>query len=131
MKYDPPVVSIELVERNGKTWVEVTFENGVVWRPRLWELGAIQSGIGRAEDIKYPSGKGKELTKQFLNECWGKSREQIYELSLSDGFDPNGVMQSRYRKYQCPTCGKWHDGEQEECDLCAIAGAVWKEAVRT
>lgn len=124
MKYDPPIVGIEL-KKNGKVWVEVVFENGVVWRPRLWEVGAIISGIGKAEDIKYPAGKGHELTKDFFNACWGKTREQIYEMSLSKQYDPNGVMQSRYRSHQCPLCKTWHDGEQDECDDCVGASLAF------
>lgn len=117
MKYDPPVTSIEL-KTEGKTWVEVRFQNGVVWRPRLWEVGAILSGIGKAEDKKYPNGKGHRLTREFVDECWGKTREQIYELSLSSRFDPNGVMRSRYRRYRCPQCGEWHDGDEPVCTSC-------------
>jgi len=124
MKYDLPVVAIEL-KRNGKAWVEVTFENGVVWRPRLWEVGAIISGIGMAEDIKYPNGKGYKLPRAFIDACWNKTREQIYELSLSDEFDPNGIMQSRYRKHRCPSCGQWHDGENETCGTCQAANKAW------
>ena len=124
MKYDLPVVAINL-KKNGKVWVEVVFENGVVWRPRLWEIGAIISGIGKAEDFKYPNGKGYRLTRAFIEACWNKTREQIYELSLSEDFDPNQVMAKRYRKQQCPSCGRYHDGDQEMCELCTVADKAW------
>ena len=98
MRYDPPVTSIELKQGTEKTWVQVTFENGVTWNPRLWEVGAIISGIGKAEDLKYPNGKGWRFTKEFIDECWGKTRAEIYELALSKKFDPNGIMKERYKK---------------------------------
>ena len=120
MKYDPPVESIEL-NTKGKPWVEVTFTNGIRWRPRLWEVGAIISGIGKAEDKKYPNGKGHVLTMEFIEECWGKTRDEIYELALSAKYDPNEVMQSRYRKKQCIICGAWHDEDGDECGLCSDA----------
>lgn len=97
MRYDPPVELIELEYLNNKYWVKVTFKNNVTWYPKLWEIGAIISGIGTAEDIKYPNGKGYLFTKEFLNECWGKTREEIYELSISEKYDPNGIMKIRYK----------------------------------
>ena len=100
MKYDQPVEAIELKKSNGdgKVWVQVRFNGGVLWLPRLWEVGAIISGIGRAEDIKYPYGQGHRFTREFFDECWGKTRDEIYNLSLSEKFDPNGVMRSRYNQ---------------------------------
>ncbi len=125
MKFDPPIVNIEL-KRNGKVWVEVRFENGIVWRPRLWEVGSIISGIGKAEDIKYPDGKGYMLTQEFLNRCFGKTREEIYELALSPEFDKNGVMQKRYRAKKCGGCGRYFDGNGDDCDLCTTANKAWE-----
>jgi len=95
MKYDYPVKSIEL-KKSGKEWIEVTFENGIKWSPRLWEVGSILSGIGMVEDRKYPNGEGYLYTQRFIDKCWGMTRENIYDLSLSDEFDPNGIMKKRY-----------------------------------
>jgi len=125
MKFESPVKMINLTGGSGKTWVQVEFEDGTVWKPRLWEVGAIVSGIGKAEDKKYPDGMGHRMTKRFLDQCWGLTREQIYDLSLSTEFDPNGVMQSRYRKHRCPSCGRWHDGENETCGTCQAANKAW------
>lgn len=79
-----------------KYWVKVTFNNGVTWYPKIWELGAIISGIGIAEDLKYPNGKGHLFLKEFFEDCWGKTREQVYELAISEKYDPNGIMRAKY-----------------------------------
>jgi hypothetical protein len=126
MKYDPPVSGIDLKQNGTKPWIEVTFKNGITWRPRLWEVGAIISGIGKAEDMKYPNGKGHKLTREFFDECWGKTRDEIYDLSLSEKYDPNRVMTERYSPYKCTFCGRPSTTEGE-CEYCRAANMAFNE----
>lgn len=98
MRFDSPVKDISLEYLSNKWWVQVVFENDVVWYPRLWELGAIISGIGKAEDKKYPNGEGHRFPKRFFEDCWGKTREEIYNLAISEKYDPNGIMKQKYKE---------------------------------
>lgn len=53
---------------NGDLWVEVTFLKSRKWRPALEELDAIIRAIGACEDKKYPNGKGRFYTLDFLQD---------------------------------------------------------------
>lgn len=82
-------VSKIAIEKNDKTLLVVHFDTGAKWYPKLTEVGKICSGIGKAEDKKYPNGKGYKYPKEFIDKCWGKTREEIDSLYLE--FDPNKV----------------------------------------
>ncbi len=83
------VEEIELGNDTGKWWVRVVFSNGTIWFPKITECGKILSGIGKAEDKKYPEGQGYKYLKQFIDRCWGKTRVEIETLYKE--FDPNGI----------------------------------------
>lgn len=97
------VSKIEL-ENDGKWWVVVHFENGAKWYPKITEVGKILSGLGKAEDKKYPNGKGWRYLAEFVNKCWGKTREEIDALYLNE-FDPNGATKEA-KALACPICGE-------------------------
>ncbi len=81
-------------EPNEKNWVKVTFENGTTWLPGLVDIGDIISKIGKCEDVKYPNGKGHIFTKEFLNECFNKTRTQIIDI-YNKKFNPNKLPFSK------------------------------------
>jgi len=63
------VKKIEILYLEEKEWVKVLFDNNEVWIPSFDELGKIIFLIGQCEDNKYPSGKGLDLTREFLEEA--------------------------------------------------------------
>lgn len=71
-------VHIEVVPKtqngNGELWVELTLLKSRRWRPALEELDAILRAIGYCEDRKYPNGKGRLMTLDFLQESlWAET----------------------------------------------------------
>ena len=85
-------VSFKPIEKpNEKNWVIVEFENGSCWMPALVDLGWIISMIGQCEDIKYPNGYGREYTKDFLRNCFGKTKAEIIKL-YKEKYDPNDLL---------------------------------------
>jgi len=63
------IKSIEKFYSAEKEWVRVVFDNNEVWVPAFDDLGKITYLIGQCEDMKYPNGKGLELTKEFFEEA--------------------------------------------------------------
>ena len=84
------VRDIKVERGDKKVWVRVYFSDGKIWYPKITEVGKILSGLGKAEDIKYPQGKGWQYLKEFIDSCWGKTRKEIDDQYLAK-FDPNGV----------------------------------------
>lgn len=116
---------VEIVNTDSKKWVKVTFDNGTEWYPGLIHLGQIISGIGKCEDAKYPDGRGHEMTKDFLNKCWGKTRTEIKSLYYED-FDPKGT--DAKNKGECKSCHKLPaETESGLCELCAAAEEGWRK----
>ena len=63
-------IHIEIVpKKNGEFWVEITFLKSRKWRPALEELDAIIRAIGACEDKKYPNGRGRFYTLDFLQDA--------------------------------------------------------------
>ena len=96
------VTDIQIIDSSGrdgepKMWVKVLFDNGCEWYPKITEIGKICSGIGLAEDKKYPNGEGYRYLQDFINLCYGKTRKQIDSLYL-DRFDPNKVTSESKKK---------------------------------
>lgn len=79
---------IEIEPVGEKKWVVVYFTDGRTWIPKLTECGKILSGIGKCEDLKYPGGRGWRYTRDFIVECFGKTRQEIDELYINK-YDPN------------------------------------------
>lgn len=84
------VKSIELLYGE-KTWVQVIYDNGSIWVPSFDELGKIINLIGKCEDEKYPSGKGKDLVREFLEEV-------IYYDTTYEEFCRKRNIATRYKK---------------------------------
>ena len=84
------IKSIELLYGE-KTWVQVTFDNGVIWVPSFNELGKVINLIGKCEDEKYPSGKGKDMVIEFLQEV-------IYYDTTYEEFCPKWNMITNKRE---------------------------------
>ena len=82
------ITEIRFLNTKEKKWVVVEFENETKWLPDLIDLGLIISFIGKCEDEKYPHGKGRILTKNFLNDCFGKNWYQIKRI-YKEKYDPN------------------------------------------
>jgi len=84
------VKNIELLYGE-KTWVQVIFDNGLIWVPAFDELGKVVNLIGKCEDEKYPSGKGKDLVKEFLEDV-------IYYDSTYEQFCQKHNIPMNYKK---------------------------------
>jgi len=67
-----------------KRWVEVVFDDGGVWIPKLIDLADILAKIGVCEDEKYEwptkKVKGAEMVREFISEALDLSIEQRKEL---------------------------------------------------
>ena len=85
------IKNIELKYQN-KLWVIVEFENGTIWMPALIDLAKIISKIGICEDIKYPLGKGKDYTKNFvITSIDANGDDSQIEFIYKNYFDPNNL----------------------------------------
>jgi hypothetical protein len=69
----------EVIE-DGKKLVAVEFQDGTFWIPKAKDLAIIISMIGKNEDDRYPMGMGHLLIKNFINDSFGKTPEEIVEL---------------------------------------------------
>ena len=66
------VTDIQIIDSSGrdgepKMWVKVLFDNGCEWYPKITEIGKICSGIGLAEDKKYPNLDYSEKIERDFN----------------------------------------------------------------
>lgn len=114
---------VELTKETGKWWVKVTFDNGTEWYPALIALGQILSGIGKAEDKKYPNGEGHAMTKRFIDSCWGKTRDEVHTMYY-EMFDPKGTDAAR--KGLCALCKKRpHIEGSIHCEVCSSIDKVF------
>jgi len=110
------ITDINLVDTEGrdgqpKKWVSAVFGDRGAWYPKITEVGKIASGIGYAEDAKYPNGEGKEYLRRFVNLCWGRSRGEIDEIYKH--FDPeSGVKNDHPGK--CHICGSVERNQDSE-----------------
>ena len=66
--------------QGGVKYVAVVFEDGSYWIPKSKELAIIVSKIGHNDDEKYPNGMGHRMMKDFLNESFGLSPEEVNDL---------------------------------------------------
>ena len=68
----------------GKMWVWVGMprkwtRNGLCsWVPSFEDLFRIIQAICFCEDLKYPNGKGREMVREFLNDCVRKGAKWDY-----------------------------------------------------
>lgn len=90
------VTDISLERIGDKYWVRVYFNNGTNWVPKITECAKIFSGIGKAETKKYPKGRGWLLVKEFMDECWNKTKAEID--AIYPKYDPNGVTKESKAK---------------------------------
>lgn len=72
----------EMVGNTGKKYAQITFTNGAEWIPTMVELGVLLSKIGKIEQNKYNSEIDGLYSKQFINECFGKNKDEIEEIFL-------------------------------------------------
>jgi len=91
------VTDIALEKLGDKFWVKVYFDDGTNWVPKLTEVAKVFSGLGKAETAKYPKGKGWLMVKEFMDECWNKTKSQIDEIYITK-FDPNGVTKESIQR---------------------------------
>jgi hypothetical protein len=136
------ITEIQLVDTEGrdgqpKKWVRANFGDGW-WYPKITEVGKIASGIGYAEDAKYPNGEGKEYLRRFVNLCWGKSRKEIDEIY--NHFDPESEVGNEHpgRCHICGNVNRHTNATGEEytsvywfesrlwCDECYNAEMGWR-----